>query len=492
MSKGNIPLYQQGKLTPQATATVGKSNAGAAVQNVANDLLEATHREVLAENAKIKIADNMEAEKHKIQWENEVFNSIEKQKQDKANLDNPYGLADKTYETVSTTASQYANTIANPRAREMFLQKSTNTVGQAQDSMRKWASDQTATNAFVHVQESVIQLGMQAGKVKDKAGYLGVLSQGEAMISNAAPVIGIENALKLRESLRKEVAGNYIYSQIDSAPGTIKAQIQGGMFDKELDAKEKYSYLNAADAIIDRNAREQKAASAVSVHLDTLGYRMAEQDGSLTLGDVDKAIATARRSGVREADINKLVTIRGRLLKGEKKEAAAEDRAEATTLILNDLDYIISKKKDGKVTTTVSKETTLHKLQRSQDILDDNREYLTKASADKYQKLINSGWEKYVSKNKYVKKKDVEGLKWTEKVFHGRDPADDFSRGLSGLQTKIDKTYVSKSDRDHVKRLAIQNYNKYYSQRSTLPGFNNDKFVDRIYIEATRRAKQGY
>jgi hypothetical protein len=109
-----------------------------------------------------------------------------------------------------------------------------------------------------------------------------------------------------------------------------------------------------------------------------------------------------------------------------------------------------------------------------------------------YQKLINSGWEKYVSQNKYVKKKDVEGLKWSEKVFHGKDPADEFSRGLYGLQTKIDKTYVSKKDRDHVKRLAIQNYNKYYSQRSTLPGFNNDKFVDRIYIEATRRAKQGY
>lgn len=95
----------------------------------------------------------------------------------------------------------------------MFLQKSVSTIDQAQTAMRRWASDQITTNAFISVKEGIDAIRMQAGKMKDPAGFNGLMSQGEALIVNAAPVIGAGNAYKLRTEMRKGIAEDFIYSK---------------------------------------------------------------------------------------------------------------------------------------------------------------------------------------------------------------------------------------------------------------------------------------
>lgn len=89
-----VGLYEARGLAKQAVGTPGIDKTGAIVENFGGDLLKATDDYIRAENAKIKIADNILAETEKIKWENELFNQVEQAKQDPDNINNPMGLAD--------------------------------------------------------------------------------------------------------------------------------------------------------------------------------------------------------------------------------------------------------------------------------------------------------------------------------------------------------------------------------------------------------------
>ena len=497
---GKVKLYEAQNITSRAVGTAGVNPIGDVFENASQNALVATQRMILAENAKIKIADNMEAEKHKIQWENDFYNNIEKQKQDKANLDNPFGLADDTYNSGTDSANEYASTISNPRAKEMFLAKSQETLASAQTGMRKWASEQTTTNAFVNLTDSLQGMYLQAGKVKNAAGFNGLLSQGEALIANAAPVIGTENATKLRYQMRKEVSKNYIYSQIDAAPGTVKAQLNGGLFDKTLDAQDKVSLLHTADAVEKRNIAEQKQASALSNHINVNQMRVAEAENKLTIGQIDNAIANAQKNGARQSDIDKLYSMKVRLIHGDKPHGQGghgsgspklypkHDDPQSVDHITNDLAYITGFTQKGKVSAKgvkVDKETTLNRLQKSQDLLDANRTHISAKSAEKFQNIIDHGWMVYTDKNKYAS-----NLHKNLPIF-GKANVNEFNQGLIALQKNTDTTFKIKSDRQRAKAMAIQYYNKYYNTARKMPGFNNAKFTQDI-INRTRRAMENY
>lgn len=484
-----IKLYNANNIVSTAVGTPGVNNLGSSLQDLAQNAQAATKKKIMAENAKIKIADNMEAEKNKIQWENNFYNNIEEQKKQKINLDDPYGLADTVLDQGQQSVEEYAQNITNPRVRDMFLQKSQSTIASAQKSMRNWASDQTTTNSFLSIQDSLAGMYIQAEKVGNIGGYNGLLSQGEAMIANAAPVIGLENAAKLRKQMRNEITKNFIYSQVDSAPGTVKKYIFGGVFDGALDAEDKRNLIHSVDALMKRNETQQKTASALGTHVLVNEMRFAEAEGTLTLKQVDNAILQAKNNGARQKDIDKLYSWKRRFLEEGTTPSGTlypkNDTPSAVNRITDDLGYITGFTQAGKVSAKgikVDKETTLNRLQKSQDLLDENRENLSKKSAEKFQNIINHGWMVYTDKNKYASK--------YSKILgrHGYN-MNEFNQGLTALQTNADKMYQVKTDRQRAKALSIQYYNKYYDTARKMKGFNQAKFIQDI-ITRTKRAME--
>lgn len=478
-----IKLYEQGRLAPQAVGTPGISGAGETVSDLGASVLKETQKAIIAENAKIEIADNMEAENQRIQWENKWYNDLEKQRQDPNAVKDPYGLANSTFDLGKKSVDEYANSISNPRVRDKFIAKTQSSISSAQDYMRNWASDQTTTNAFVNLQEAITGITTQAGKVRGQAGFNGLLSQGEALIANAAPVIGTDKAFKLRQQLREDVASNFIYAHIDDSPGAVRSYIKSGMFDGILDEHQKLSLDKTAEAVTKRNIAEQHVATAMGNHMNINALRVAEAEGKLTVGQIDQMIKVAETNKYRKADIDKLYSMKIRLIKGESNRYAKKDNPEMIEVFTNGLGYITGFTQEGEVSVKgvkVAKGTTLERLQRSQDILDEHKYELTAKSAAKFQKVIDHGWMEYTAQNKYASKLhgNYFGL--------GKLYMDDYNKGLVRIQTYMDKHYTMSSDRKQAKAAAIQYYNKYYNQASKTKDFNNNDFTSYI-IEKTNR-----
>lgn len=468
-----VGLYEARGLAKQAVGTPGIDKTGAIVENFGGDLLKATDNYIQAENAKIKIANNILAETEKIKWENELFNQVEQAKQDPNNINNPMGLADSIFNTAQNSASSYAKTISNPRAREMFLQKSVSTIDQAQTAMRRWASDQITTNAFISVKEGIDAIRMQAGKMKDPAGFNGLMSQGEALIVNAAPVIGAGNAYKLRTEMRKGIAEDFIYSKIDSSPNTVKAYLQSGMFDGIYDEKEKLRIEKTADSLIKRNEVKQKAATAVQA---TDGYQTLlnkAYSGNISLMEVNSEIRRARINGVRKdsKQMQNLIRLRDAVVSTGGYRYATSDSLGA----INQIDKVfglIENTGTSKDPNYKLKNATLNQLQEMQDILDENSIYLTESTLKKKYEVLNQAWENHVKNNQYVSKKI--GIFQT-KGF----PVDEYNTGLRDGYKYCNTNY--KGDRaNQAKRIFSQTYNLYYDYERKQPGYTYQKFLRKV------------
>lgn len=467
-----VGLYEARGLAKQAVGTPGIDKTGDIIQSTGQDILSETQRYIQAENAKIKIADNILAETEKIKWENELFNQVEQAKQDPNNINNPYGLADSIFNTAQSSAQSYAKNISNPRARELFLEKSASTVGQAQSAVRKWASDQTVTNAFISVKEGVDAIQSQAAKVKDKAGFQGILSQGEALITNSAPVIGTENAYRLRQELRKGAAENFIYSKIDSAPATVKAYLDSGMFEGIYDEKDKAMIRHTADSIIKRNTVQKKAAAAVQSTNNYQTLLNMAYSGNIPLKQINDEIRRARLSGVRRdsKQMRNLMRMRDAVIQHGGYKYATSDSIAALDKIDAAFGLITNSgtKKDPEYKL---KNATLNQLQEMQDILDENGIFLTESTLKKKYQILNDAWENHVSGNPHVSKKI--GIFQT-KGF----PVDEYNKGLLAGYKYIDTNYKGER-RNQAKRVFSQTYNKYYDYERKQPGYTFQKFFEK-------------
>ena len=244
---GKVQLYERRSLDSSLVGTPGVSNAGNDIMAMGEEVAQLTQQKIKIENEKIAIADNIEAEKYRIQYENELYKRNEKAKQD--NVNNPYAVADTAYEMGLAYADEVASGIGNPRVKEKFLSKAQKSAEQVQDKSREWASRTTAENAFVNTGESLELLTAQAGVIKDTSDLEGLLDSAERLAFNSAGVIGVERAHKLYETAKKSIYENFAYSNIDRNPHSVKALVDSGMFDGVLDEKEQLSLKSSADAL---------------------------------------------------------------------------------------------------------------------------------------------------------------------------------------------------------------------------------------------------
>lgn len=311
---GKVQLYERRSLDSSLVGTPEVSNAGNDIMAIGEEVAQLTQQKIKIENAKIAIADNIEAEKYRIQYENELYKRNEKAKQD--NVNNPYAVADTAYEMGLAYADEVASSIGNPRVKEKFLSKAQKSAEQVQDKSREWASRTTAENAFVNTGESLELLTAQAGVIKDTSDLEGLLDSAERLAFNSAGVIGVERAHKLYETAKKSIYENFAYSNIDRNPHSVKALVDSGMFDGVLDEKEQLSLKSSADALARKRELEVQRQNK-SARIDTISVLYdKEAQGKLTLAEVNNAIIAFQNSGAGVGEIKSLLAIKKSLLHG--------------------------------------------------------------------------------------------------------------------------------------------------------------------------------
>jgi hypothetical protein len=316
-----------------------------------------------------------------------------------------------------------------------------------------------------------------------------MLSQGEALIANSAPVIGVENAAALRKAMRSEVTKSFIYSQIDASPGTIKSYLEEGVFDDTLNATERHKLTESANNLLKKNEKDKEQADALSNHALVRSMAVSEAKGELTLGEIDKAISQGEAGSMRQKDLDKLYSLKTRAIEeGVTREGVLypkNDTPSAVNQITDDLGYITGFTQKGTVSkkgVKVEKGATLNRLQKSQDLLDANRDSLSRKSAERFQNIIDHGWRVYTDKNKYA-------TKYSKLLGKTNFNMDEFNQGLVSLQSNADKAYKVGSDRQRAKAMSIQYYNKYYGSARKMQGFNQAQFIQDI-VTRTRRAME--
>jgi len=392
-----IDLYNARGLAKQAVGTPGVDTTGEEITQLGSSITKATNQYIAAETEKLRIANNIQGEVEKLKFENELYNKFEQDKQNVDNINNPYGLADSSYSTAETMAQDYAKGISNPYVREVFQQKASLIPGQAQKQMTQWAGKQTTTNALVSVKEGMDGIISQASKMQDLNGYMGSLAQGEALITNAMPVIGVDNAYQLRQQLRKGAAESFLYPKMDNSPGTVKAYIESGKFDDIFDGKDKAQLLHTCDTIEKRNVKQQQSASRASSLASGQAVMAKLHGGQATLSDVNSYIYELQQQGVtnNSKSMKNAIAMRKALIENGNVGYAATNRAQATDMLDNRFSILSNKESKTKV--------TWDELDDLQDMLYTNGTLLTQATYRSYQNKINEAATDLVKRNPYAK-----------------------------------------------------------------------------------------
>lgn len=311
---GKIRLYERQRLASSAVGTPGVSNAGDDLVRMSERQAQLVSDQIKVEAAKIEIADNIEAEKHRIQFENQYYQDLEKSKQ--ANINNPFAVPQNAYQEGTTLANNMAQQISNPRVKEMFLSKAQKSVEGFQPKLRDWASRTTTENAYVSLSDSMEALEAQAGQIRNPSDIMTLVDSAEQLALNSATVVGVERANRVYEATKKGIYENFAYSTIDQNPQAVKTMVDKGVFNGVLDEKEQLQLKKSADSLIKKREYEVKLQNR-SGHLDTIATLYErEASGALTLKEVDNAIASFKRTGAGIGDLRSLYSIRKSLLTG--------------------------------------------------------------------------------------------------------------------------------------------------------------------------------
>lgn len=286
---GKIPLYQQGQIASSRVGTPGVSQTGGQIEALGGEVLKYTQQYIQAEAVKREIADNIEADKHRVEFENQYYRQLEQRKQQ--SVDDPYAVLEGSYGLGSSLVNEMASGISNERVRLNFQKKANESITGSQSKIRNWAFEQTSTNAFVNYETAMQGLATQAAGAGNLEDLDGLYLSAEKLMVNAIPVVGVEKARKSYETNTKAIADNFIYSKIDDAPGTVEQYLDSGFFDGVYNEKEKVALRDKADSIRKKNEYEafikQDAGNAEAI----TGLYAADTDGSLTLGMIENTIA---------------------------------------------------------------------------------------------------------------------------------------------------------------------------------------------------------
>ena len=134
---GKVNLYERQSLDSSLVGTPGIMTAGNDLMDMAGDAAKLTQQGIALQTAKIEVADNIEAEKHRIGFENELYKQSEDAKQ--KSINNPYDFSDGAYDMGMSLASKTASQITNPRVRDKFLEKSQSSIESFQNQAKTWA-----------------------------------------------------------------------------------------------------------------------------------------------------------------------------------------------------------------------------------------------------------------------------------------------------------------------------------------------------------------
>lgn len=477
MSRGNSnPLYSRGSLASGAVGVPNVADPSKYLYAAGQDMLQASETFFKAEAAKRKIAEDIAAEKYKIQWEHEYFTELEKQKQQ--SQEDPYGLVDRAYGIGEKSISSFANGISNPKVRDAFNKKAVTSLGSAQTMIRNWASNQTVDNAYSDTEQALATLYQQAGAMTTPEEFGMLRNQGESLINSAVPVIGIEGADKLRKEMGKQMAENFIYAKIDSNPWVIKKYVDSGMFNDIYDEKEQYTIRHTADLIAKRNEQEQKEAAAAKAGRDFQNLVDKVVKGELTLFEINNMIDDEKRVGGKGKGqrLANLQLLRETAIRTERYPNARVSSADALQAVRDSFSVVTRKTKketkDGVTTKTGKDEyfikggVTFEQLHQIQDTLDSNAIYLTdKTRATQYQ-IMDQLWDDYLEGNKYHKK-----------INNGSSyNVHEFNAGLNVITEYIDKR-TPPQGRNYLKARVIDEYCNSYEKAIKQKDFSFNRLM---------------
>lgn len=463
MSRGNSnPLYSRGSLASGAVGVPDVADPSKYLYATGQDMLQASETFFKAEATKRKIAEDIAAEKYKIQWEHEYYTELEKQKQQ--SQEDPYGLADKAYGMGEKSISFFANNISNPKVRDAFNKKAVSSLGSAQTMVRNWASKQTVDNAYSDTEQALATLYQQAGVMTTPEEFGMLRNQGESLINSAVPIIGIEGADKLRKEMGKQMAENFIYAKIDNNPWTVKKYVDSGMFDDIYDEKELHSINDTARQIIKRNEQEQKEAAEAKAGRDFQILVDKALSGELSLLEINRMIDRERAikgkgTGQRLSNYMRLKEVAiGTGLYENAQLIPAEAKREVDKIFAPVKETTKRKSKEGKTSKTGEidyslKGATYERLVKMQKTLDYNATALTTEFRKMKYETMEQLWDDYFEStgNRYHVKSEKNR---SYDIYLYND-------GLNSVYNYIDKTVPSK-ERDNWKKQVAEEYSKRY------------------------------
>lgn len=502
---GRIPLYDRGRLVNESGGAIDVPNVGAYQASYGNTYINEVERNLDEANrqaAKIRaeqeaieakkreLADNIAAEKFKIQWENQYYKELEQQKQ--SNASNPYGLYDNIYDMTNKSLQQYMeNNISNSNVKDLFVKKTTSSISAIQNNVRSWASGQTVTNAFSDIQASLDELYKQAGNIGSPSGLAGLMSQGESLVNNAELIIGKEAADKIRNTSKRQMSENFVYSQIDNNPTMIKGYMQSGMFDGIFDDKEQFAITRTANTILNKNRIEQERANRVADSQVYRGIVDRASAGNMTLAEINREIQRekARGGSGTKKRLDNLMRIRDDIvLRGNYPNAALSDH-EALALVQDAFSGVTKDKKSKSVTPSYSlANATYEQLSNMQSVLDDNAIYLSKSVRDKFYGMMSQLWEDSLSNNKYYQ----ENKKYQNSLSTGKGFTNysEFYNIYNTLISYID-TNIPKASQNELKVLFSEEFSKKYDSYIQTKGYSPNKLIQ-YWIRQFKGKAGGY
>lgn len=323
--QGRIPLYNRGALARESGGDVNVPDTAGDFTRVSNMLFNTAEQNIAADNrryaqleaARLKaekekraMSDDIAAERALLDWENSAYQALEQQKQQ--NFANPWSVYDGIDGRINESIDSYASQIANPDVADKFRKRAATSTRAIQNNVRTWATNQDSQNIMTNLQSGLESLYTRAGNAASLNEVAGLISQSDSFTLNAASAIGPEQAKKMADSARRQIAENFIYSRIDNSPNEIASYINGGVFDGIFDDKEQHTILGNAQRIIEKRQREaDDAAEALSNWAlnDTL---IKARTGALSLQDINKMIAAEKRMGGKGTDKRMAVYKRAR------------------------------------------------------------------------------------------------------------------------------------------------------------------------------------
>lgn len=496
---GKIRLYERQRLASSAVGTPGVSDAGDDIVRMGDREAALVAEQVKIEAAKIEIADNIEAEKYRIQFENQYYQNLEKSKQD--NISNPFSVPQNAYEQGTSLASSMSQEIANPRVKEMFLSKAQKSVESFQPKLRDWASRTTTENAFVSLSDSMEALEAQAGQIRNASDIPDLVNSAEQLALNSATVVGVERANRVFEATRKGIYENFAYSTIDQNPQAVKTMVDRGVFNGVLDEKEQLQLKKSADSLIKKRESEIKLQNRSS-HLDTVAALYEkEAAGSLTLKEVDNAIATFKRTGAGLGDLRSLYSIRKSLLGGGTSSTSggrgsSSLQSQAETFVNLTDEYLSIFDKTGANASIMATPATyvtiddLNKLQNKIISAADNKQ-IPKSSARAMLQNITRGKKQLMSNSRSVTS-DI-GLRGalTQGRLSGKTtkevPVAVYNQAMRNVGDWANKNISDPKLRNEFKYEAVTSFVMQYDDVKNKKGFSMNAYTNQIIAHYARK-----